>query len=210
MSKRSASETKNRIMTAAMDVFADVDFHQATVRDIAKKAGIAKATIYKYFESKEQLLNHIATDKMRQATRNMEKHLAGLRGTETKLRKMTWFYLDFFQQEPKLAWMIYASSSMRSWYLLSTGYDVAHTTGQIFRNILNDGKLAAEVREDIDIRLVMHGYFGILRHVIVDWLMSEKEHQISPYSDAITDLIFNPIRVVKDIAVPSGCPLLKK
>ncbi len=47
---------KNQILDAAAVVFAEKGFHPTTIRDIAKRAGIADGTIYNYFDSKPALL----------------------------------------------------------------------------------------------------------------------------------------------------------
>lgn len=44
------------IMAAALDQFSKVGFEAARLDDIAQAAGVAKGTIYLYFESKERLL----------------------------------------------------------------------------------------------------------------------------------------------------------
>ncbi len=47
---------RNQILDAATKVFAEKGFHPTTIKDIAKKAGIAEGTIYIYFENKTALL----------------------------------------------------------------------------------------------------------------------------------------------------------
>jgi AcrR family transcriptional regulator len=47
---------QNQILDAATQVFAAKGFHRATIRDIAKAAGVADGTIYNYFENKTALL----------------------------------------------------------------------------------------------------------------------------------------------------------
>jgi AcrR family transcriptional regulator len=53
---------KESIKRAARDLFRKYGYHKTSVNEIAKKAKIAKATIYKYFESKEVLLHSILMD----------------------------------------------------------------------------------------------------------------------------------------------------
>lgn len=52
-------ERKNLIMNVALDQFANVGFHAATISHIAKHAGISKGLMYNYFKSKEELLADI-------------------------------------------------------------------------------------------------------------------------------------------------------
>ena len=49
-------ERRNRILQAARDIFAREGFRDAEVKTIAKQAGVGKATIYKHFESKDDIL----------------------------------------------------------------------------------------------------------------------------------------------------------
>src|SRR5207244_10883082 len=43
------------ILEAARKVFAEKGFHEATVDDIAEAAGVAKGTVYLYYESKREV-----------------------------------------------------------------------------------------------------------------------------------------------------------
>ncbi|HVU15178.1 MAG TPA: TetR/AcrR family transcriptional regulator [Phototrophicaceae bacterium] len=47
---------RDQILDAATTVFAQRGFHRATIRDVAKEAGIADGTIYNYFENKTAVL----------------------------------------------------------------------------------------------------------------------------------------------------------
>ena len=47
---------KDRIMDAALRIFAEKGFQNATISEISKEAGVSEATIYEYFGTKEELL----------------------------------------------------------------------------------------------------------------------------------------------------------
>jgi AcrR family transcriptional regulator len=47
---------RTQILDAATTVFAEKGFQRATIRDVAKAAGVADGTIYNYFDSKTALL----------------------------------------------------------------------------------------------------------------------------------------------------------
>lgn len=51
---------KQGIMEAALSAFLKHGFHNTTMIKIAKEAGIAKGTLYLYFDSKEKLIQKIA------------------------------------------------------------------------------------------------------------------------------------------------------
>ena len=66
MAKRSGVEsaTRDRILQAAMDVFAERGYHRATVDDIVSASESSKGAFYHYFQNKQaiflQLLDHLA------------------------------------------------------------------------------------------------------------------------------------------------------
>ena len=47
---------KNLIVDAAMDLFSQKEFHKIGMRDIAKRAGISAAAIYRYFPSRDDVV----------------------------------------------------------------------------------------------------------------------------------------------------------
>ncbi|ADY54199.1 regulatory protein TetR [Pseudopedobacter saltans DSM 12145] len=53
---------KESIKRSATELFRKYGYHKTSVNEIAKRAKIAKATIYKYFESKELVLHAILMD----------------------------------------------------------------------------------------------------------------------------------------------------
>lgn len=52
-------DKRGEIMQAALELIAEQGFHDAPMSEIAKKAGVAAGTIYRYFENKEVLINEL-------------------------------------------------------------------------------------------------------------------------------------------------------
>ena len=57
-------EKKTLIMNVALEYFASEGYHNTSISQIAKKAGISKGLMYNYFASKEELLNEIFNKSM--------------------------------------------------------------------------------------------------------------------------------------------------
>jgi AcrR family transcriptional regulator len=57
--KRPATDKREAIMTAALELFVERGFFGTAVPEIADRAGVGAGTIYRYFESKEALVNAI-------------------------------------------------------------------------------------------------------------------------------------------------------
>jgi AcrR family transcriptional regulator len=56
-SKASAEDKRDRLLTAALELFETRGFDGVAVPEIAARAGVATGTIYRYFATKEALVN---------------------------------------------------------------------------------------------------------------------------------------------------------
>lgn len=100
-----APSTRERIMLAAIEVFAEKGLHGASMAEIANLAGITGGAMYRYFESKEQIFEAVvdvrsvpiqALDMVRELIPELEPKTA----TKFLMRAMfLYFYadLDFFR-----------------------------------------------------------------------------------------------------------------
>ncbi len=64
MSTKSPGRTREKIIAAAMRLFAKKGFDKTTVEEIVAEAGVAKGTFYLYFKSKDDLIKEIAFEVM--------------------------------------------------------------------------------------------------------------------------------------------------
>src|SRR5260370_42216817 len=55
MPRVKTSSKKEEILEAASGVFADREFHEVLIDDVAAQAGVGKGTVYRYFRTKEEL-----------------------------------------------------------------------------------------------------------------------------------------------------------
>jgi AcrR family transcriptional regulator len=91
-----AEETGQRILEAALTLFREEGFDRATMRDIARKAGVAIGAAYYYYPSKDA----IVMDFYRRASEEMQPKIAaaleGVRGLEARLRALIGVKLEQF------------------------------------------------------------------------------------------------------------------
>ncbi len=73
------------IIEAGMAEFAEKGFAGARLSDVATRAGIAKGTIYLYFESKEKLFEAVVETKIRSTITEVETMIAGYQGSSDTL-----------------------------------------------------------------------------------------------------------------------------
>ncbi len=88
------AQSRRRILEAARDVFFRDGFMSANLDEVADRAGVAKGTLYRYFDSKADLYvavladnGKVFTDKMREASSGEGKPLE-------QLERLSRFYLE--------------------------------------------------------------------------------------------------------------------
>ncbi|MCB9790544.1 TetR/AcrR family transcriptional regulator [Candidatus Nomurabacteria bacterium] len=106
MSKHQINKTQ--IITAAAQVIAEKGLENGTVDDIAKAAGIAKGSVYEYFDSKEMLLLEGAKYLATQRTNALKKLLVKYSSPIKKLQVLLEANNRMSQKQPEILLMNYA------------------------------------------------------------------------------------------------------
>jgi AcrR family transcriptional regulator len=81
-----AQDTRERILQAATRVFGKFGYTKTNIEDIAREAGIAKATIYHYFTSKEDVFLTIVRNEARSLENRIDEALKKVPGPREKLK----------------------------------------------------------------------------------------------------------------------------
>ena len=87
-------ERKAQILDAAMRVYARSGFDRARVDDIAEEAGLAKGTLYLYFNSKDDIMLSILDRMVGRELQDLGKLLADERSAKDKLVKYVEYSID--------------------------------------------------------------------------------------------------------------------
>ncbi|GAB2550578.1 TetR/AcrR family transcriptional regulator [Gracilibacillus alcaliphilus] len=78
--KYNAKQTKENIITTAVQLFMEKGFEKTSMRDIANTLGISKGGIYHHFKSKEEIIDIVRKNK----ANSVEVHLTKWRETIDK------------------------------------------------------------------------------------------------------------------------------
>ncbi len=83
---RKSEETRARILEAALRVFRERGFNEATMREVAASAGVAVGAAYYYFDSKNALVMAFYEESQSEMATSIERILADSRTLEQRLR----------------------------------------------------------------------------------------------------------------------------
>ncbi|MEQ9618167.1 MAG: TetR/AcrR family transcriptional regulator [Deltaproteobacteria bacterium] len=86
------------IIKAAASLFSNKSYHDVTMDQIAAEVGVAKGTIYLYFDSKENLYLEILEDTYEEIESILEKEIAKSDSAPQKLKKILMLIFKFYLQ----------------------------------------------------------------------------------------------------------------
>jgi TetR/AcrR family fatty acid metabolism transcriptional regulator len=180
---------RERILRAAVDVFAQNGYFNAKVSDIAKTAGVADGTIYLYFDSKEDLLITIFRDHTRGYLESLERELADVQRPEERIRLAIRHHLETLGRDRALA--VVSQVELRhslKFMSLFSHEEFADYLG-ILRKIVEHGQTAGVFRRNLHPQLVAKAVFGVLDEMVTSWILSEKDYALGEQAEQVADLI---------------------
>ena len=101
--KREQTKVQNRqaILDAAREVFGELGYDNATVRDIIRRTGLAAGTFYNYYRSKDELAAALSDDGARRFAPILKAQRAKASDWESFVRAAIAAYFDFLADEHK-------------------------------------------------------------------------------------------------------------
>lgn len=188
----------HRILEAAVKVFARQGFHQSTVAQIAKEAGVADGTIYLYFKNKDDILVHFFGFKAKQVFDRFHAEVARGADSVEKLRNLVRVHLSEFQRDPDMAIVYHVETHQIS----RLAEDQIRAMGKMYHDIISDiveeGQQEGLLRWDLYLSLVKRLILGAVDETIGAWLHSGRSYDLISMADPLADLF------IKGIGAPAG------
>ena len=181
MARRSARNTRSRIVTAAWELFYENGYDDTTVDDIVERSGTSKGSFYHYFAGKDALLSSLSTlfDEKYQTL------------TETIPPEMDSFdkliYLNhelFFMIENSISLELLARLLSTQLTTSSEKHLMDHNRYyfRLLRRICTEGQQRDELRADISINEMVRSYALQERALLYDWCICGGNYSLSQYA----------------------------
>ncbi len=96
--RKKQRDARSRILQSALDEFSDKGYHASTIDSIAERAGIAKGTVYRYFNTKEGLFNALKEDTISEFVEHARHDLSQEEDVLKIIESVIKNYLSFFEK----------------------------------------------------------------------------------------------------------------
>lgn len=191
------NKTKNdkyhRILEAAVTVFAGSGFHESTISQIARAAGVADGTIYLYFKNKDDILVHFFNFKTRQVFACFREEVDQAQSAVEKLRNLIRRHLEEFQKDRHMAVLYQAETHRINRLAEDQIRDMHKMYLDLIAEIVEQGQVEGAIRRDLYVGLVKRYIIGGVDEVINTWLHSDGQYDLTSMADPLVDLFIRGI-----------------
>ncbi len=191
----SRGELRRRaIIEVASEVFGKKGYGGATISEIASKAGIAEASIYQYFKSKEQLLLSVLGTWFIELADELESAFSGrLNPYERLLYLLRRWALDFQIREWETRVLILELYRNPKFYE-SQEYKNTQKFWELIRSTVEAGQKSGHFRKDFEIAYYLHLVQGAFEHEALARMMLSKKQATIASTEKMINLLLNAIR----------------
>ena len=183
----------HQILEAAVKVFARQGFHQSTVAQIAKEAGVADGTIYLYFKNKDDILVQFFSFRTKQVFESFREAVDGAETSTDKLRHLVRRHLTEFQRDKDGAVVYQVETHQNSRLAEAQIREMSKLYRDLISEIIEQGQQEGAIRKDLYVGLVKRFIIGAVDEVINTWLHAEEEYDLVSMADPLVELFIKGI-----------------
>ncbi|MCW8985906.1 MAG: TetR family transcriptional regulator [Thermoanaerobaculales bacterium] len=167
-------QKRNRILRAAIEVFASKGYFAARMTDVAAAAGVADGTLYLYFEGKEHLLMSIFDNVLGRFIERLDTEIEAVEDPIQKLSLMIRLHLETLGRDHALANVLQIETRhSRRFMSLFTRGKLGEYLNRV-REIVTEGQELGVFRGDISPGLATNLVFGAVDELVTSWLLADR------------------------------------
>jgi AcrR family transcriptional regulator len=173
-----AEDKRRQILDAAIRVFARQGFHSARVSDIAEEAGVAYGLVYHYFDSKDQMLNELFSERWALLLTAIREADSQLEGPRAKLGAAAGFIIESYRHDPELMKVIIVEVTRAANSFGRTHLPEIRQAYDAIAKIVSDAQADGEFRTDVSAQFASMLFYGAIEQLLTGWIF-----EVVPASD---------------------------
>jgi AcrR family transcriptional regulator len=180
--------TKNKLLTAAEEVFGTYGFHQTGIVEITQKAHVSLGTFYTYFESKDMIFADLLIGYQRELRKRIKEETKGV--TERlKLEEIGYrTFFQFLKEHPYMLRILRQSEFVDE--ELHRKYFAVLTKGYI--EGMSESVANGEIR-GLNPEFLVYAFMGISDYIGMKWILWE-DRDVEECVDQMMSLIKHGIQ----------------
>ena len=196
-----AKTRKDRIMDAALQIFAEKGFQNATITEISKEAGVSEATIYEYFGTKEDLLFAIPEKISNETFDQSSKVLPFIKSVEGRMRATLLSYFQLYQSNPHYSALVLLQLMSNKRFRQTPAHAAIRRSAHRLLDCIREGIADGTFKKDADAYLIRSMLMGTIEHLFIHWHMQgmpKRKTSIMDMLDPFIEIILDGIRTKEE------------
>jgi TetR/AcrR family transcriptional regulator, fatty acid metabolism regulator protein len=192
---------KDRIMDAALRIFAEKTFQEATISEISKEAGVSEATIYEYFGTKEDLLFAIPEKISNDTLEESQQVLPYIKDVEGRMRAILLSYIKLYHNNPHYSALVLLQLMSNKRFRQTAAHEAIRRSAHGLLDCIRDGIADGTFRPDADAYLIRSMLMGTVEHLFIHWHMQgmpKREKNIIDMLDPFLEIVLSGIRAKRE------------
>ncbi|MEW5725036.1 MAG: TetR/AcrR family transcriptional regulator [Thermodesulfobacteriota bacterium] len=183
-----------KIVEALRSLLETKDFSAVTTAEIARKAGVTEALIYKYFKDKRDLLYQVLAEYLDWYIVQAQTDLRGIKGALNKLRKSIWTHINVYATDRVFAKILLLEVRSFSDYYSSKPYRLVKRYSQILYDIVQEGIKNKEIRDDLPPEFLRQVILGAIEHVCVTRIVFNRDMNPDDLTEKLCQALFTGLQ----------------
>ncbi|MGE0791526.1 MAG: TetR/AcrR family transcriptional regulator [Sandaracinaceae bacterium] len=167
-------DKRERILRAAIKVFARKGFYATRVSEIAKAAGVADGTIYLYFKNKDDVLVSIFSDRLTRLLTVLRREIDAAPDFDAKLRRAIELQLGLLEGQRDLAEVVTVNLRQSSLLLKQYAAPLFTEYLDVLASVIAMGQREGIVAPELAPRVVATALWGALDGVALTWAIGSQ------------------------------------
>lgn len=191
MPRTRTDDKRQRILDAAVRVFARKGYFASRVADVAKAAGIADGTVYLYFKSKDDVLVSLFDDVMSEHVEAGRREVATVRGAPAKLEAIARHHLALLGGNRELAVVFQVELRQSTKFMARFTATWLKDYFDLLQGVIEAGQREGTIRKELRRKVASHAFFGILDEMVTTWVLSPQEYDLAQLAGSAVDLFLH-------------------
>ncbi len=199
--KHRPKSRKDRIMDAALRIFAEKGFQNSTITEISKTAGVSEATVYEYFGTKEDLLFAIPEKITKDTLEESSRVIPYIKGVEGKIRAILLFYVQLYQTNPNYSALVLLQLMSSKRFRQTPAHATIRKSSHALLDCIKEGIADGTFKKYSDPYLIRSMFMGTIEHLFIHWHMQgmpKRKPGIADMLDPLIEIVFDGIRAKKE------------
>jgi TetR/AcrR family fatty acid metabolism transcriptional regulator len=171
--RKRAPHKRERILKAAIKVFAKNGFYATRVSEIAKAASVADGTIYLYFKNKDDVLVTIFEEGIERLLTILREVAESDEPFENRIQRIIELQLGLMEEQRDLAEVITVNLRQSSRLLKQYATPLFMQYIDVIADVVRAGQEEGTFRKDLNPRVVARCLFGAIDAILLTWALGE-------------------------------------